>query len=160
PAISEFLELALRARRNVLVAGGAGAGASVLIGALASAMPGEERVVTVEHVASMDLGREHGVALEAQPPRVSMRDLVCELRRRRFRAVRGVRVEARRYRQRHPRQVRAVRVRAEILRGPVAARRGREPGHLPGVARRLPAPPSRCSIAGVWSAPAARSTAA
>src|SRR5262249_26850369 len=77
-AMAEFLELALRARRNVVVAGGPGAGVPLLIGALASSVPPEERVVTVEHVASMGLSREHWVALEAQPPRVSLRELICE----------------------------------------------------------------------------------
>src|SRR5207302_9130336 len=76
PAIAEFLELALRARRNVVVAGGPGAGVQLLVGALASAVAADERVITVEDVATMDLLREHWVALEAQPPHVGVRELL------------------------------------------------------------------------------------
>jgi pilus assembly protein CpaF len=76
------LRWAVRARLNVLVAGGTGAGKTTLLNALAAEIPTGERVVTVEDAAELRLAREHVVRLEARPPsaegagEVAVRDLV------------------------------------------------------------------------------------
>jgi len=73
---------AVRARRSILISGGAGTGKTTLLGALAMHVPPAERVITIEDAAELRLGREHVVALETRPAnvegrgRVSMRDLV------------------------------------------------------------------------------------
>ncbi len=64
PAMADFLGVASAARRNVLVCGGAGAGKTALLGALAQAAPAGERIVSVEDVAELVLGRDEHVALE------------------------------------------------------------------------------------------------
>ncbi|HJZ89219.1 MAG TPA: ATPase, T2SS/T4P/T4SS family, partial [Polyangia bacterium] len=75
-SMAEFLELALRARRNIVVSGGVGAGQPQLLGALGRALPPDERVVSIEDVSTLDLSREHWVALEAHPPQVGVRELL------------------------------------------------------------------------------------
>ena len=78
----DFLDLAVRARKNILILGGTGAGKSTLLGAMAEAIPASERIVTIEDTAELVLDQEHVVRLETRPEniegrgRVSARDLV------------------------------------------------------------------------------------
>jgi pilus assembly protein CpaF len=65
--MSDFLTTCVAARRNLVVCGAPGAGKSAVLAALAAASPAGERVVTVEDVAELSLGREAWVALEARP---------------------------------------------------------------------------------------------
>ena len=73
---------AVRARRSIIVSGGAGAGKTTLLGALAAHIDPAERVITIEDAAELRLQREHVVALETRPAnvegrgRVTVRDLV------------------------------------------------------------------------------------
>jgi len=69
PNMGQFLALCIRARRNLLVCGGAGAGKSALLGALISLVPPEERLVIAEEVAELRLpDRENTLALESRAP--------------------------------------------------------------------------------------------
>ncbi|MEZ5978319.1 MAG: CpaF family protein [Planctomycetota bacterium] len=68
-----FLGHAVRARKNVLICGGTGSGKSTLLGALAEAIPGDERIVTIEDTAELQLDQEHVVRLETRPPNVEGR---------------------------------------------------------------------------------------
>jgi pilus assembly protein CpaF len=73
---------AVRARRSIMVSGGAGAGKTTLLGALAAHIDPVERIITIEDAAELRLQREHVVALETRPAnvegrgRVTVRDLV------------------------------------------------------------------------------------
>jgi pilus assembly protein CpaF len=62
-----FLGTCVATRRNVVVCGAPGAGKSALVAALAGACPEGERIVSVEEVAELAIGRDEWVALEARP---------------------------------------------------------------------------------------------
>lgn len=82
PDDAAWLTEAVRARRNLIVCGGAGAGKTTMLGALAAHIPPGERVITIEDAAELRLQREHVVALETRPAnlegtgRVTVRELV------------------------------------------------------------------------------------
>lgn len=64
--MSDFLTTCITARRNVLVCGGPGAGKTALVAALAAAAPSGERIVSVEEVAELAIGRDEWVQLETK----------------------------------------------------------------------------------------------
>ena len=67
PEMGDFLTTCVSSRRNVLVCGAAGSGKSALLAALAATSPEGERVVSVEEVAELTIGRDEWIALEARP---------------------------------------------------------------------------------------------
>jgi pilus assembly protein CpaF len=82
PALAEVLRGAVRARLNVLVSGGTGAGKTTMLNILSNAIPGDERIVTIEDSAELQLQQDHVVRLETRPANiegagaVTQRDLV------------------------------------------------------------------------------------
>jgi pilus assembly protein CpaF len=70
PALAEFVHAAVRARLNILVAGGTGAGKTTLLNVLSNAIPSSERIVTIEDSAELQLQQDHVVRLETRPPNV------------------------------------------------------------------------------------------
>jgi len=62
----QFLELVVRSRRNVIVAGGTGAGKSTFLGATCEVIPEEERIVTIEDAAELMLDQEHVIRKETR----------------------------------------------------------------------------------------------
>lgn len=79
---AKFLSLCVRGRMNVLVSGGTGSGKTTLLNVLSSFIPANERIVTIEDAAEVQLQQPHVVTLESRPAnlegkgRISIRDLV------------------------------------------------------------------------------------
>ncbi len=67
PGVVRLLRWAVAARRNIVVSGGAGAGKTTLLNALAGAIDGDERVITIEDAAELRLPGRHVLRLEARP---------------------------------------------------------------------------------------------
>lgn len=64
---SDFLEQAVAARANILVSGGTGAGKTTSLNILAQLIPSDERIVTIEDSAELQLKQEHVVKIETRP---------------------------------------------------------------------------------------------
>ena len=81
-SVAEFLQACVQGRLNILVGGGTGAGKTTTLNVLSSFIPGDERVVTIEDAAELQLHQEHVLRLESRPPNiegrgeVKIRDLV------------------------------------------------------------------------------------
>jgi pilus assembly protein CpaF len=82
PEIGEFFRAIVRARLNILVAGGTGSGKTTMLNVLSGFIPSTERIVTIEDSAELQLRQDHVVRLETRPPniegkgQVTQRDLV------------------------------------------------------------------------------------
>jgi pilus assembly protein CpaF len=63
----EFLQRCIKAQLNMLVSGGTGSGKTTLLNALSTAIPDEERIVTIEDAAELRLNQTHVLRLEARP---------------------------------------------------------------------------------------------
>jgi len=80
--MSEFLEACVKARLNIVVSGGTGSGKTTTLNVLSSFIPSNERIITIEDSAELQLRQEHVITLESRPPNienkgaVSIRDLV------------------------------------------------------------------------------------
>jgi pilus assembly protein CpaF len=76
PEMARFLEIAILARRNIVVSGGTGTGKTTLLNCLSSLIPAGERVVTIEDSAELQLQHGNLVVLEARPENTEGRGLV------------------------------------------------------------------------------------
>uniref|UniRef100_A0A7C5ANF2 CpaF family protein n=1 Tax=Desulfobacca acetoxidans TaxID=60893 RepID=A0A7C5ANF2_9BACT len=82
PEIAQVLEGMVRARLNILISGGTGTGKTTFLNVLSSFIPNDERIITIEDSAELQLQQEHVVRLETRPPNlegmgeITQRDLV------------------------------------------------------------------------------------
>jgi pilus assembly protein CpaF len=70
PEMFEFLEACVKARLNIFVSGGTGSGKTTMLNILSSFIPDDERIVTIEDAAELQLRQEHVVTLEARPANI------------------------------------------------------------------------------------------
>lgn len=89
PGMLQFLEAGVKARLNMIISGGSGSGKTTLLNNLSRSIPEEERIVTIEDVAELQVQQEHIVRLETRPANIegaggiSQRDLVINALRMR-----------------------------------------------------------------------------
>lgn len=82
PKMLQFLEACVKGKLNIVVAGGTGSGKTTLLNVLSSYIPEDERIVTIEDAAEVQLHQEHVITLEARPANlegkgaISIRSLV------------------------------------------------------------------------------------
>jgi pilus assembly protein CpaF len=69
PAV-EFLEACVRAELNILVSGGTGSGKTTLLNAMSTAIPNQQRIVTIEDAAELRLNQRHVLRLESRPKNI------------------------------------------------------------------------------------------
>ena len=68
PEMFEFLQACIEAKLNLFVSGGTGSGKTTTLNVISSFIPNDERIVTIEDAAELQLRQEHVVTLEARPP--------------------------------------------------------------------------------------------
>ncbi|MCC6419023.1 MAG: CpaF family protein [Gemmataceae bacterium] len=82
PEMAMLMEACIKARLNIVISGGTGCGKTTLLNTLSSFIPHDERIVTIEDAAELQLQQDHIVRLETRPPniegkgQVNTRDLV------------------------------------------------------------------------------------
>ena len=82
PRMAEFLKACVEGRLNIIVSGGTGSGKTTTLNVLSSFIPADERILTIEDAAELQLHQEHVLRLESRPSNiegtgeVSIRDLV------------------------------------------------------------------------------------
>jgi pilus assembly protein CpaF len=72
--VAEFLQACILARLNIVVSGGTGSGKTTLLNVLSSFIPEDERIVTIEDAAELQLSQRHVVRLETAPPIPGVKD--------------------------------------------------------------------------------------
>ena len=78
PEIAELLRGIVQARLNVLIAGGTGCGKTTILNILSGFIPADERIITIEDSAELQLRQDHVVRLETRPPNVEGRGEVSQ----------------------------------------------------------------------------------
>ena len=70
PQAAQFLAACVKGKLNVLISGGTGSGKTTMLNAMSSFVPDDERIVTIEDAAELQLQQEHVITLESRPPNI------------------------------------------------------------------------------------------
>ncbi|MEZ0395664.1 MAG: ATPase, T2SS/T4P/T4SS family [Anaerolineales bacterium] len=73
PEALQFIKACVEAKLNIVISGGTGSGKTTLLNILSSFIPGDERIITIENAAELQLRQEHVVTLESRPPNIEGR---------------------------------------------------------------------------------------
>jgi pilus assembly protein CpaF len=73
PEAIEFLKACVNARLNIVISGGTGSGKTTLLNVLSGYIPADERIITIENAAELQLRQEHVVTLESRPANIEGR---------------------------------------------------------------------------------------
>jgi pilus assembly protein CpaF len=73
PEALQFLKACVESRLNIVISGGTGSGKTTLLNILSGYIPNDERIVTIENAAELQLRQEHVVTLESRPPNIEGR---------------------------------------------------------------------------------------
>ena len=76
PEMAMLLEACIKARLNIVISGGTGCGKTTLLNTLSSFIPHDERIITIEDAAELQLQQEHIVRLETRPPNIEGKGMV------------------------------------------------------------------------------------
>jgi pilus assembly protein CpaF len=66
----QFLKACVESRLNIIISGGTGSGKTTFLNVLSQFIPGDERIITIENAAELQLRQEHVVTLESRPPNI------------------------------------------------------------------------------------------
>ncbi len=69
----EFLRACVKSRLNIVISGGTGSGKTTLLNVLSAFIPSDERIVTIENAAELQLRQDHVITLESRPPNIEGR---------------------------------------------------------------------------------------
>src|SRR5512135_3320545 len=69
----QFLKACVESRLNIVISGGTGSGKTTFLNVLSQFIPGDERIITIENAAELQLRQEHVVTLESRPPNIEGR---------------------------------------------------------------------------------------
>jgi pilus assembly protein CpaF len=70
PKAAQFLAACVKGKLNILISGGTGTGKTTTLNAMSAFVPGDERIVTIEDAAELQLQQEHVITLESRPPNI------------------------------------------------------------------------------------------
>jgi len=70
PQAAQFLAACVKGKLNILISGGTGTGKTTMLNAMSAFVPGDERIVTIEDAAELQLQQDHVITLESRPPNI------------------------------------------------------------------------------------------